>query len=196
MSTALPSDVMSSGVVSPDAASAGAMSTAQHAAVAAVLVLVLGAVGLALRRPLLRRTGASPTAVLGLLLTAAVLAGITLPDQVVPGVGARLAACLDGASVRTLGGGLAHHAANVVLWTALGVFGTLAVRRPGRVVLAVSVVWAAVELAQTLDPVRSCQYVDWAENTLGAALGALAAWAVARRRATVGGPASSPDEAR
>ncbi|MER7338960.1 VanZ family protein [Streptomyces sp. NPDC000075] len=187
---------MSAGVVSPDVASAGAMSTAQHAAVAAVLVLVLGAVGSALRRPLLRRTGSSPSAVLGLLLTAAVLMGITLPDQVVPGVGARLAACLDGASVRTLGGGWAHHAANVVLWSVLGVFGTLAVRRPGRVVTAVCVVWAAVELAQTLDPVRSCQYVDWLENTLGAVLGALAVWAVGRRRTLAEGPESIPGEAR
>ncbi|MFF2194041.1 hypothetical protein [Streptomyces sp. NPDC058157] len=196
MSTALPSEVSSTGVASPGVASVGTLSTAQHAAVAAVLVLVLGGVGLALRRPLLRRTGSSPAAVLGLLLTAAVLVGITLPDQVVAGVGARLAACLAGASVRTLGGGWAHHAANVVLWSVLGVFGTLADRRPGRVVAAVCVVWAAVELAQTLDPVRSCQYVDWAENTLGAALGALAAWPVARRRAIAGGPESSPEEVR
>ncbi|KIZ19507.1 VanZ family protein [Streptomyces natalensis] len=148
----------------------------------AALTLVLVVVAVLTYRPLARRTGWSARVTRGVLLAVAVCLGITLPDQMVAGTVERLGACVAGASVRTLTGGFAHNAVNVVLWVPLGLLGTLASRRPLAVTLAGSGAWALVELLQTLDPVRSCQPVDWANNTAGLALGALAGWPAGRWR--------------
>ncbi|MFJ9849362.1 VanZ family protein [Streptomyces sp. NPDC101150] len=162
------------------------MPSSTHGAVMAALALLLVVAAVVAYRPLARRTGRSTRATLGALLALAVCLGITLPDQIVAGAGGRLGACVAGESVRTLTGGFAHNAVNVVLWIPLGLLGTLASRRPVAVTLAGSGAWALVELLQTLDPVRSCQPLDWANNTAGVALGALAGWlAVRGRRETV-----------
>ncbi|MFG2140345.1 VanZ family protein [Streptomyces sp. NPDC048650] len=74
----------------------------------------------------------------------------------------------------------------MVLWIPLGLLGTLVSRRPVAVALAGSGTWLLVELVQTLDPVRSCQPADWANNTLGIAVGALAGWPAGHRRRAAG----------
>ncbi|MGV9268223.1 VanZ family protein [Kitasatospora sp. NPDC003701] len=158
------------------------MSTQHHSLVMAALGLLLALAAAALHRPLARRTGWPRGATAGLLVSAALLLGFTLPDQLEPGSAHRLAACLADRSVRTLQGGAAHHAANVLLWLPLGLFGTLATRRPLLVTALASAAWAAVELVQTLDPVRSCQYLDWGNNTAGVLLGALLGRQLLRRR--------------
>ncbi|MFK0291618.1 hypothetical protein ACIQU6_14235 [Streptomyces sp. NPDC090442] len=164
------------------------MSPTAHALVMAGLtaVALLGAV--VAWRPLVRRRGWPPVPALLFLLTFALCLGITLPDQFAPGVVGRLHACVveGGAGVRTLGAGAGHQAVNVLLWIPPALCGVLATRRPLLVPLGISVTWAAVELVQTLDPVRDCQPADWAHNTLGAALGALLGWLAlwaGRRRA-------------
>ncbi|MCX4749098.1 hypothetical protein OG455_26920 [Kitasatospora sp. NBC_01287] len=63
-------------------------------------------------------------------MSAALLLGSTLPDQIVPGSAHRLAACLADHWVRTLEGGAAHDAVNVPIWIPLGLFGTLTRRGP------------------------------------------------------------------
>ncbi|MFF4698985.1 VanZ family protein [Streptomyces chattanoogensis] len=158
------------------------MPSSPHGAVMAALTLLLVAAAVVAYRPAARRTGWSPRATLGVLLAVAVCLGITLPDQLAGGAAGRIGACVAGESVRTLTGGFAHHVVNVVLWVPMGLLGTLASRRPVAVTLAGSGAWALVELLQTLDPVRSCQPVDWANNTLGVALGALAGWQAGRGR--------------
>ncbi|MEU9115158.1 VanZ family protein [Streptomyces sp. NPDC048483] len=158
------------------------MPSTTHGAVMAALTLVLVVGAVMTHRSVARRTGRPAKATLGVLLAVAVCLGITLPDQIVGGAAERLGACVAGASVRTLTGGFAHHAVNVVLWVPMGLLATLASRRPVAVTLAGSGAWALVELLQTLDPVRSCQPVDWANNTLGVAVGALVGWLVGRRR--------------
>ncbi|WP_406347621.1 VanZ family protein [Streptomyces sp. NBC_00144] len=158
------------------------MSSSMHSAVMAALVLVLAVAAVVAYRPVARRTGPPAGAVLGVLLAVAVCLGITLPDQIVSGAAGRLGACVTGDSVRTLTGGFAHNAVNVVLWVPMGLLGTLASRRPVAVTLAGSAAWVVVELLQTLDPVRSCQPLDWANNTLGVAAGALLGWLIGRAR--------------
>ncbi|MFI5658474.1 VanZ family protein [Streptomyces sp. NPDC051684] len=157
------------------------MSQREHAAVMGLLVLVLAAAAFAARRPLARRTGMPPAATLGMLLMAAVCLGLTLPDQFQAGAAARLQSCLNGSSTRAFPGGPVHHAFNVVAWVPLGLFGVLASRRPAVFTLAGSVVWALVEVAQTLDPERSCQPVDWMNNSLGILAGAVVGVLLLRR---------------
>lgn len=164
------------------------MASSMHSAVMAALTLVLAVVAVVARRPVARRTGWSAGATLGMLLAVAVCLGITLPDQIVGGTAGRLGACVTGDSVRTLTGGFAHNAVNVVLWVPMGLLGTLASRRPLLVTLAGSAAWVVVELLQTLDPVRSCQPLDWANNTLGIAAGALLGWLIGRTRVRAGRP--------
>ncbi|MET8468438.1 VanZ family protein [Streptomyces sp. NPDC006422] len=149
------------------------MSHGEHAAVMGLLVLGLVGVAFAVRGPLARRAGLPPAATLGMLVAAAFCLGLTLPDQVQEGASARLDACLTGASVRAFPGGPAHHAFNVVAWVPLGLYGALATRRPVAFALAGSAAWALVEVAQTLDPERSCQPVDWLNNSVGVLAGAL-----------------------
>ncbi|WP_328334145.1 MULTISPECIES: VanZ family protein [unclassified Streptomyces] len=158
------------------------MSSSTHSAVMAALALVLAVAAVVAHRPVVRRTGWPAGAVLGALLAVAVCLGITLPDQIVAGTAGRLGACVAGDSVRTLTAGFAHNAVNVVLWVPLGLLGTLASRRPVIVTLAGAAAWVVVELLQTLDPVRSCQLLDWANNTLGVAAGALLGWLTGRAR--------------
>ncbi|WP_328321246.1 VanZ family protein [Streptomyces sp. NBC_00388] len=148
----------------------------------AALTLILAAAAVVAYRPLARRTRWRRRVTLGVLLAVAVCLGITLPDQIAGGAGGRLGACLAGDSVRTLTGGFVHNAVNVVLWIPMGLLGALVSRRPVAVTLAGSAAWVVVELLQTLDPVRSCQPVDWANNTLGIAAGALLGWLAGRRR--------------
>ncbi|MFI9050407.1 VanZ family protein [Streptomyces sp. NPDC053427] len=157
------------------------MPSTPHAAVMAALTLLLVVAAVVAYRPVARRTGRSAQATLGALLAVGVCLGMTLPDQIAAGAAGRLGACLAGASVRTLTGGFAHNAVNVVLWIPMGLLGTAVSRRPVAVTLAGSGAWVLVELLQTLDPVRSCQPVDWANNTLGVAIGALVGWLVAVR---------------
>ncbi|MFE2379577.1 VanZ family protein [Streptomyces sp. NPDC059398] len=158
------------------------MSSSTHSAVMAALVLVLAAAAIPAYRPLARRTGRPAAVTLAALLAVALCLGITLPDQIVGGTAGRLGACVTGDSVRTLTGGAVHNAVNVVLWVPLGLLATLASRRPVLVTLAGSAAWVVVELLQTLDPVRSCQPLDWANNTLGVAAGALIGWLIGRAR--------------
>ncbi|WP_405783149.1 VanZ family protein [Streptomyces sp. NBC_00859] len=158
------------------------MSSSMHSAVMAALALVLAVAAVVACRPAARRTGRPVGITLAALLAVAVCLGITLPDQIVAGTAGRLGACMTGDSVRTLTGGFAHNAVNVVLWVPMGLLGTLACRRPVVVALAGSAAWVVVELLQTLDPVRSCQPLDWANNTLGVAVGALLGWLIGRAR--------------
>ncbi|MFE4020280.1 hypothetical protein ACFXPZ_23200 [Streptomyces sp. NPDC059101] len=163
------------------------MSPKLHALVMAAPCAALVLAGLLVWRPLVRRRGWPPVPTLLFLVTCGLCVGITLPDQIAPGVLARLHACAveGGAGVRTLGTGAGHQLVNVALWIPPALCGVLATRRALLVPLGISATWAAVELLQTLDPVRDCQPADWAHNALGAALGALAGWLalrVARRR--------------
>ncbi|NBE53510.1 VanZ family protein [Streptomyces boluensis] len=160
------------------------MPTQQHTAVMAGFSVVLVALAFTAWRPMVRRTGRPSRATLGMLLAAAVCVSLTLPDQVQAGVVDRLHACVSGASARTFPGGPAHHAVNVVLWIPLGLFGALATRRPLVVTAVGSLAWVLIETAQTLDPIRSCQPVDWANNTAGILVGAVLGWLLVRRRST------------
>ncbi|SHM37953.1 hypothetical protein [Streptomyces yunnanensis] len=155
------------------------MSSTAHALVMAALG---AAAGLLAWRPLVRRRGWPPVPALLFLVTCGLCVGITLPDQIAPGVVGRLHACVvgGGAGVRTLAAGPGRQLVNVLLWIPPALCGVLATRRPLLVPLGLSATWAAVELLQTLDPVRDCQPADWAHNTLGVALGALLGWLVLR----------------
>ncbi|KUL38617.1 hypothetical protein ADL22_17760 [Streptomyces sp. NRRL F-4489] len=158
------------------------MSPEAHALVMAAWCAVMLLAALALWRPLTRRLGRRSAPALLFLLTLALCAGITLPDQIQPGALTRLHQCVveGGAGPRTLGAGPGHQLVNVVLWIPLALCGVLATRRALLVPLGISATWAGIELLQTLDPVRDCQPADWAHNTLGAALGALLGWALLR----------------
>ncbi|WP_053163313.1 hypothetical protein [Streptomyces noursei] len=158
------------------------MSPKLHALVMAALSAALVLLALLAWRPLVRHRGWPRVPTLLFLVTYGLCVGITLPDQIAPGVLGRLHACVveGGAGVRTLGAGAGHQWVNVLLWIPPALCGVLATRRALLVPLGISATWAAVELLQTLDPVRDCQPADWAHNTLGAALGALAGWLVLR----------------
>ncbi|NLU66756.1 VanZ family protein [Streptomyces sp. HNM0574] len=158
------------------------MPTPTHSAVMAALTLLLTVAAVLAHRPLARRTGRSPRTTLALTLALALCLGLTLPDQLAPGVTDRLTACLTGNSHRTLTGGPAHNAVNILLWLPVGLLGTLTTRRPLMVALTGSALWALVELLQTLDPTRSCQPLDWANNTAGVGVGVVVGWVVCRGR--------------
>ncbi|WP_156178931.1 VanZ family protein [Saccharothrix sp. ST-888] len=148
----------------------------------AALVALLVAAALVVRRPLVRQTGWAGRPALLLLLAAALCLGLTLPDQVVAGAPGRLGDCATGRGTRHLADGPGHQAVNVLLWLPLGLSGALATRRPFVVAAAASATWFAVELVQTLDPVRMCNPVDWLNNSLGSLAGALIGYAVLRHR--------------
>lgn len=71
--------------------------------------------------------------------------------------------------------------ANLVLFVPVAWFATLASRRPVVILLLGSLVSAALEAVQAAIPAigRSCDTNDWFNNTIGVAIGVLAAWAVA-----------------
>jgi len=71
--------------------------------------------------------------------------------------------------------------ANLVLFVPVAWFATLASRRPLVILGVGSLVSAALEAIQAAIPAigRSCDTNDWLNNTIGVALGALAAWAAA-----------------
>lgn len=85
--------------------------------------------------------------------------------------------------------------ANVVLFVAPGLLLAVATRRPVLAGAAGAALSAGVEFVQALVPAigRSCDTADWANNTLGAAIGAALGWGallVARRpRSRRGQPA-------
>ncbi|MEO7061549.1 MAG: VanZ family protein [Lapillicoccus sp.] len=71
--------------------------------------------------------------------------------------------------------------ANLVLLVPVAWFATLASRRPVLVFFGGTVLSAALEAVQAAIPAigRSCDTNDWFNNTIGVAIGVLAAWAVA-----------------
>ncbi|MEU5884604.1 VanZ family protein [Spirillospora sp. NPDC047279] len=150
-------------------------------------VVLAGAMVLAWR-PLTRRTGWAPRPTLALLVWTGLVLALTLPTTVEPGTGARLANCLAdpaaGASgmVRTFGARGVEDVMNVVLWVPCGLFAVLATRRAVAAPAAVAGGFVVVEFVQTLDPGRWCDPGDWAFNSFGVAVGAVAAAAFLRLR--------------
>lgn len=85
---------------------------------------------------------------------------------------------------------------NVVLFVPLGWLGVSLLRRsPARVVLGLAVFSAAIELVQALPALgRDASVGDFLCNTLGAALGAVGASVVHRRRRRLDRPAGAGDQ--
>jgi len=162
------------------------------------LTLVLLAVlGLVLHRFVARRFGWSRWPTLGMLLSIAIIAALTLPPApagslvvpIAPGVSMNgpdpdvVVACLDSLtdpSVLWAGlittDSLGERVGNILMFVPLAFFAVLAVRR--RPMLAAGVVVllpAGVEICQAvLGLGRECVGYDWANNGTGVVLGAIA----------------------
>jgi hypothetical protein len=139
-------------------------------------------------RPLVRRTGWAPAPALLMCLSLALCLAMTLPDAVGAGAADRLGTCVrDPAahmarSVRAFGARGLEDVMNVALWVPPGFFGVLAARRPAVATVVIAGSFVLVEFLQTLDPGRECDPGDWAYNTSGVVIGALAALAGRRLR--------------
>jgi hypothetical protein len=158
---------------------------------ALTLWVVLAGIGAVVWRPLVRRTGWASRPTLALLVWGGLVLAMTLPMSVEPGVGARLDQCLadpvgDMAwSVRTFGSRGLEDVMNVALWVPCGFLGVEATRRAVAAPVVIALGFVAVEFLQTLDPGRECDPGDWAYNSFGVAVGALAAAALTALRASL-----------
>ncbi|MQY03185.1 VanZ family protein [Actinomadura macrotermitis] len=147
----------------------------------ALWLLLVAVAGLAVWRPLVRRTGWAPLPTLALLAWTALVLGMTLPMTVAPGVGERLAVCVahplsDAAwAVSIFGTRGLEDVMNVALWVPCGLLAVLATRRAVAAPAVLAGIFVAVELLQTLDPGRECDPGDCVYNSAGIALGAATA---------------------
>ncbi|MGI5167934.1 VanZ family protein [Spirillospora sp. CA-253888] len=154
----------------------------------------VAAAGLALWRPLVRRTGWARLPTLALLVWTGLVLSMTLPMRAGPGAGGRMAHCAadpvrDAVRAAEIFGtrGL-EDVMNVALWVPCGFLAVLATRRAVAAPAALALGFVAVEFLQGLDPGRECDPGDWLYNSGGVAAGAAVASLVSAATARSRGP--------
>lgn len=154
---------------------------------------VLAALAVAVHRPVARRAGWPPRATVGLLVSLAAVAAITLPSG--PGAAvtgpawSALPGCWDtlfdpvGTGWELSAGSRGERLANTVMFLPVGCFAVLATGRAAAPLLAAVLLPVPVELVQAVAGAgRLCAGADWATNGLGAFLGGLVGWLLVRWR--------------
>ncbi|XVQ13031.1 VanZ family protein [Spirillospora sp. CA-255316] len=139
-------------------------------------------------RPLVRRTGWAPLPTLALIAWSFLVLSMTLPMAADPGTGGRIGECVrrpvaDIAwAIGIFGTRGMEDVMNVALWVPCGLLGVLATRRAVAAPALIAAGFVAVEFLQTLDAGRECDPGDWAYNSFGVAVGAVAALGLLRWR--------------
>ncbi|MFI6520147.1 VanZ family protein [Spirillospora sp. NPDC050679] len=161
----------------------------------ALWALTVAAAGLAVWRPLVRRTRWARWPTLTLLVWTGLVLSMTLPMRAAPGFGGRMAHCAADPvrdivwSVQIFGTRGLEDAMNVALWAPCGFLAVLATRRPVAAPALLAAGFVGVEFLQAIDPGRECDPGDWLYNSAGIALGAAVACLVSAVAARSRGPA-------
>jgi hypothetical protein len=152
-----------------------------------VVAIGLAVLALAAARPVARRTGWPVWTTTAALLSAAVVATLTLaPAPGMPVVGPTGAGIVDCAQILVdpaqwwrglvATGDRGERVGNVLMFMPVGFFAALATRRPAMVAVIGALAPFAIEFGQVLiGGGRDCAANDWLNNAIGALLGVAAA---------------------